>query len=414
MGLFDYFRRHADNQPRAQATTSPGQSFDGLEDPALAAYLRTGIVAQETEQLRNMAVLRCVSLICESIGMLPLNLLRNDATKAPATDHPAYRVLKYKPNTWQTPYEFKSAMQLQVLLYGNAYAQVVRSAGRVIGLVPLFSTQVFARLDRQTLRMVYEVTERDGSARTLNGADVLHLRDLTLDSVRGTSRMRLAQQAIDLAQNADKAATSLFTTGVMAGGAIEVPTPLSETAYARMKKSLEDGYSGAANARKWMLLEEGGKANPFNQSAADAQLMEQRNQQIQEVARAFGVPRPLLMMDDTSWGSGIEQLGIYFVQYGLQHWLTAWEQAIERVLLADAEMGVLAVKFNERALMRGTLNDQSAYLSKALGAGGSAPWITQNEARDTLDMPQSTDPVADLLRNPMTQKGTGNEPAPTA
>lgn len=412
MSILDIFRR----RPQAvRAQVSPGgQTFKGLDDPDLLEYLRTGAEAQAADPLRNMAVLRCISLICESIGMLPLNLIRNDASKAHAVGHPVYRVLKYKPNTWQTPYEFKTAMQLQALMYGNAYAQIVRSAGRVIGLIPLLSVLVQPRLDRDTLKMIYEVTERNGTARTLRGNEVLHLRDLALDGVRGMSRMRLAQEAVDFARNADKAAANVFKTGNLAGGAIEVPKPLSDTAYARVKQSLADGFSGVGSMRKWMLLEEGAKANAFGQSAVDAQLIEQRNQQIQEVARAFGVPRPLLMMDDTSWGSGIEQLGIYFVQYGLQHWMTAWEQALERVLLTDAELGVLTVKFNERALLRGTLNDQAAYLSKALGAGGSAPWITQNEARDTLDLPKSNDPVADQLRNPMTQKGPGNEPPQAA
>lgn len=415
MGILNLFRRHAESKVRAQTTSTPGLSFTGPDDPALLEYIRNGVVGGvRVEDLRNMAVLRCVSLICESIGMLPINLIRNDATKTQMTDHPVYRVLKYKPNTWQTPYEFKSAMQLQALMYGNAYAQVIRSAGRVIAFRPLFSVEVWPRLDRNTLKMTYEVTERNGKAYTLIGRDVLHLRDLSIDGVRGLSRMAMACEAVEFARNADKAAANLFTTGSMAGGAIESPNPLSDNAYKRMRESLDTGYSGAANIRRWMLLEEGAKANQFKGSAADAQLMEQRNQQIQEVARAFGVPRPLLMLDDTSWGSGIEQLGIFFVQYGLQHWLTAWEQAIERAALDDTELGVLTVKFNERALLRGTLADQSAYLSKALGAGGQSPWMTQNEARNTLDMPESDDPAADQLRNPMTQKGQANEPPQVA
>lgn len=415
MAIFDIFRRQAkpEAKPRAQATSAPGQTFTGPDDPALLEYIRRGITLGDgTDELRNMAALRCVSLICESIGMLPLNLLRNDASKAQAMEHPVYRVLKLKPNTWQTPYEFKAAMQLQVLLHGNAYAQVVRSTGRVIGLIPLFSVEVWPRLDRNTLKMTYEVTERNGRAYTLRAEEVLHVRDLTIDGVRGLSRMQLAHAAIDFARTADAAAANLFTTGVMAGGALEAPNALSDTAYKRMRDSLDTNFSGAQNVRRWMMLEEGVKANQFTQSAADAQLMQQRSQQIEEVARAFGVPRPLLMMDDTSWGSGIEQLGIYFVQYGLQHWLTAWEQAAQRALLTDEELGALVVRFNERALMRGTLNDQAGYLSKALGAGGQSPWMTQNEARDTLDMPESADSAADELRNPMTQKGPANEPPP--
>lgn len=414
MRIFDIFRRPAEQRPRAQATSAPGMTFGDINDPAFRDYVRNGIGAQEIEQLQNTAVLRCISLNCKSIGMLPFNLIHNDATKAHAVDHPVYKLLKYRPNTWQTPNEFKSAMQLQVLLHGNAYAQVIRSAGRVIGLVPLLSVMVNPRLDLDTLKMTYQVTERNGTSRMLQGNEVLHLRDLSMDSVKGLSRVHLALNVIDIARDADTASSNLFKTGVMAGGAIEAPKGFSDTAYTRMQQSLTGNYSGAANIRKWMLLEEGAKANQFAMSAADAQLMEQRNQLIADVARVFDTPRPLLMMDETSWGSGIEQLGIYYVQYGLQPWFVMWEQGLERALLTNDEVGALSIKANERALLRGTLNDQAAYLSKALGAGGQAPIMTQNEARDILDMPRSDDPVADQLRNPMTQKAPDNESSQTA
>lgn len=358
-----------------------------------------------------MAALRCVSLICESIGMLPLNLMENGPAKAYATAHPAYRLLKLKPNSWQTPYEFKSQMQLNVLEEGNAYARVIWSAGRPIALIPLDPKAVDAKLEG--FQMVYDYTRPDGGVVRLQANEVLHLRDLSADGVLGMSRMRLARDAIHLAREAEKAAARVFTTGVMAGGAIEVENALSDAAYKRMKDSLDSDYSGAENAQKWMLLEEGAKANKFGTSAADAQHVENRNAQIEEVARAFGVPRPLLMMDDTSWGSGIEQLGIFFVQYGLQHWFTAWEQAAMRVMLSDAEMDRLTVKFNERALLRGTLKDQADYFAKALGAGGQKPWMTQNEVREVSDLPESSGAEANDLKNPMTQPRTGNEPSKT-
>jgi hypothetical protein len=120
------------------------------------------------------------------------------------------------------------------------------------------------------------------------------------------------------------------------------------------------------------------------------------------------------MMDDTSWGTGIEQLGIFFVQYGLAHWFTAWEQACMRVLLAESELEDIAVKFNERALLRGTLTDQANFFAKALGAGGQKPWMSQNEVRENVDLPESDDPNANDLRNPMTQPRNANEPPASA
>ncbi|MDF4005311.1 phage portal protein [Luteibacter sp. PPL552] len=426
MGLFDIFRRPAApeasvavpaavtplDEPRAQAM--PGQQFSSLNDPALLEYIRNGESAGHApDALKNMATLRCVSLISQMIGMLPMNLLSNDDQKTYASDHPAYGLLKRKPNSWQTPFEFKSTLQLSVLEEGNGYARVIWSAGRPIALIPLDAKAVKPRLTA-TFDMVYDYTRPDGGVVTLSSREVFHVRDLSQDSVVGMSRMRLAKGALELARQAELAAERLLRTGVMAGGAIEVPNALSDTAYKRMRDSLDSNYAGAENAGKWMLLEEGAKGNRFGSSASDAQHIENRNAQIEEVARAWGVPRPLLMMDDTSWGSGIKELNKFFVSYGLAPWFVAWEQAAARVLLTDAEMDSYVFKFNAAALLRGTPEEQADYLAKSLGAGGSAPWQTQNEARKWVDLPLSKDPQADLLRNPMTQSRTGNEPAPAS
>lgn len=394
---------------RPQAST--GQSFSGLDDPDLLEYIRGSNL--HNEALRNMAALRCVSLICESVGMLPVNLIKDGPGKEHAKDHGAYRVLKYKPNGWQTPYEAKSQIQLSVLENGSGYARIIWSRGRPVALIPLAFERVRAELG-DDFAMRYYYTRSDGGQVQLSQREMFHLRDLSTDGVTAIARMKLAKGAIKLARDAEKAAGRIFETGNMAGGAIESPNELSETAYGRMKQSMSDEYEGAQNAGKWMILEEGAKANKFGSSAVDAQHIENRNAQIAEVARAFGVPRPLLMMDDTSWGSGIEQLGIYFVQYGLQHWFTAWEQALARSFLLDSELGQLYFKFNERALLRGTLKDQTDAFAKAAGAGGHRPWMKTNEIRDCLDMPASDDPQADMLSNPMTQKGNANELTQTA
>lgn len=163
----------------------------------------------------------------------------------------------------------------------------------------------------------YEITSEGGARETLDGQDVLHIRDLSMDGVSGISRMKMAMDAINVASQAQRAASRVFESGVMAGGALEFPNALSDKSYQRMRDSLANDYSGAENAGKWLLIEEGGKASQFSATPADAQQIENRNHQIEEIARIFGVPRPLLMLDDTSWGSGIEQLAIFFVQYTL-------------------------------------------------------------------------------------------------
>lgn len=397
-------------RPQANAGS---QTFNGLDDPRLLEFIRCGQAGYgETFQLRNMAVLRCVSLICGTVGMLPLNLIEAGPEKRVATEHPVHRLLKVKPNSWQTPLEFKRQMELSKQRDGDAYARVVWSMGRPIQLVPLDSTAMEAELS-DDWKMVYRYNSKKRGKVELKQEEVFHLRDLSTDGVTSLSRMKLADRAIRLALDAERAASRIFETGNMAGGAIETPNALSENAYNRMRESLDSEFAGARSAQRWMLLEEGASANKFGSTARDAQHRENRDMQVEEVARLFGVPRPLLFMDDTSWGSGIEQLAIFFLQYTMLEHFTNWEQAAARTLLSERDLERFQPKFNVRALMRGTLKDQADFFAKALGAGGQSPWHTQNEVRELLDYPESEQAGTNELRNPMTEKGPTNEPAPT-
>ena len=401
-------------KPEAQSrpsSSAEGVTFAGMDDPALLEYIRGGQLGVSSKMLRNTAALRCLTLIGNGLGMLPTSLYEAGPEKRVLKDHPAHKLLRIKPNPYQTPMEFKAQMQLLLETEGNAYARIIRSGSRPIHLIPFEKGRVEPKLG-SNFRMQYRCQTENGNQITLDQEEVLHIRDLSLDGITGLSRQKLSQDVFELADAARKAAANVFKTGVMAGGAIEVPHALSDQAYQRMRQSLEQEYSGADNINKWMIAEEGATAKPFASTAKDGQQIENRNHQIEEVARLYGVPRPLLMMDDTSWGSGIEQLAIFFVQYTLAPRFVAWEQALARALLTDRERESLYFKFNERALMRGTLKDQADYFAKALGAGGHQPWHTADEVRDLVEYPASDLPHASQLGQPSGKKDA-NEPQKT-
>lgn len=422
MKLFDRFRGgpEAESRPLDDGTrqepalkdepvrfmaSAPGPVFQGLSDPALLEFIRNGQKAATSSMLRNTSALRCLSLIGNGLGMLPTSLYRSGDDKEVASDHPAHKLLRFKPNPWQTPMEFKSQMQVLLETEGNAYARIIRAAGRPIHLIPFEKGKVDAKLG-SNWRMQYRCTTENGGQLTLDQDEILHVRELSIDGVLGLSKRRLSTEVFELAEQAQRAAGNVFKTGVMAGGAIEVPNALSDTAYDRMRTSIKEDHSGAENVNSWMIAEEGAKVNRFGSTAADAQQLESRNHQIEEVARLYGVPRPLLMMDDTSWGSGIEQLAIFFVQFTMTPRFTAWEQALARSLLTDRERETLYFKFNERALLRGTLKDQADYFAKALGAGGHQPWHTANEVRDLAEYPADPNPKFNTLGDPSGKKAT--------
>lgn len=407
MGLFDMFRRAvgADTTARPAAMDSEAHWVD-LSDPRLAAFMRdgetgSGVSVSADAALRNMAVFRCVDIIASTIGMLPLYLMRKGAEGqvTPAEDHPLYDLLLHRPNAWQTGHQFRSHMQTSALMEGNAFALIVRSTRRVAALVPLDSRLVTVRQNADWT-LTYRYNKPASGWVDYPGDDILHIRGLSRDGILGLSRTKVAREAIGLALQAEQAAARVFRNGMLVGGVLTHPQKLSDTAFARLQASLHERYVGTENAHKSMLLEEGMTYKEIASTTASTQNVETRNLQIEEVARAFGVPRPLLMQDATSWGTGIEQLAILFVRFGLAPWFTAWEGEANVKLLSPVERRTLYVDFDERELLRGSMTDQASYFSAALGAGGHSPWMSQNEIRTSAGLGRHPD--GDSLTNPMT------------
>lgn len=396
MGIIDWFRSSA---PEPVAATPPqvqalglGAEFYGLDDPYLAQFIRGGGVTMSgatvsvESAMKNTAVFRCVSMLSFSIAMLPLHLFEAGDERQKATSHPLFSVLHRKPNGWQTAFEFRQLMQAWALVHGNAYAMKVRQGDRVTALLPIDPLRVEVRQD-DSLRVSYRYTAPSGGQRDLAADDVFHIRGFTMDGLTGRSLVKQAAEAIGLAMQAERAAARLFKNGMIVGGALEMPDAhrLSAEAMDRLRASME-AREGADQAHRWLLLEEGMKAKPFSQTAHDSQHLEMRGHQVEEIARVFGCPRPLLMVDDTSWGSGIDVLGQLFVRYGLNPWFEAWEQAISRCLLSDREQGRFYAKFNAGALLRGSMKDQAEFFAKGLGSGGHHPWLHPDEVRDWQEL----------------------------
>jgi len=387
-------------QPEAQAPAHSVQAYTSVDlaDSLALAVLggsenASGAVVNRRTVLRNSAVARCVFLISNSIGMLPLHLLQaSDGGKTEkARDHPLFDVLSAKASKSQSAFVFRRLMQHRVLTDGNAYAYVVRARGRVLALHPIAPDRVTPE-QRDDWSVIYKVRDKSGGERTVQPEDMLHIMGPSEDGIKGLALTDYAADVLGLSLRAQEAAARVFRNGMMVGGALQTEGKLTDTAIAHLRASIEERFSGSENAGKSLILEEGLKYQPMSTSSKDAQNLETRQHQIEEVARIFGVPRPFLMVDDTSWGTGIEQLGIFFVQYGLAPWFKAWEEAISMTLLTDQERkDRLFPKFNERALLRGSMEAQANFLSKLVGTGGAPQIMEQNEARGFLDLSQHAD-----------------------
>lgn len=414
----------ASTQSRAVAVGEAVQAYS-INDPFLIDFLRSGyeaasgVTVSVEAAMRNTPLFRAVSLISYAMGMLPLQLI-DETTKEKATGHPLYRLLHREPNNWQTAFDFRTLMQLRALVKGNAYALIIRSKDvrtgkdKVVRLIPLDPDKVTPVQSAEDWSVSYRYQPDKGGPRTFAPHEIFHLRGLSLDGISGLSLVKQARDAIGLSISAELAAGRLFKNGSFIGGALKHPQTLSDPAFDRLKASLAE-KEGAENAGKNLILEEGMDYVAMSANARDAQMVEFRKFQVEEIARVTGVPRPLLMVDETSWGSGIEALGRFFVQYALGPWFEAWQQAAERSLLVGDEKDTLSIKFNAGALLRGSLKDQADFYAKALGAGGAPGWRSQNEIRDLDDLPRDADPASDTINKgsspPSPAPGGDNEPA---
>lgn len=399
--LSSYRRSEAQAPVQMLERTGPVQAFTALDfdSPVLAEFLRdgsvsgSGLAVNEIMALRNSTFFRAANLISGSIGMLPVHLMRRTMDGKgqekieKAKSHKLYRVLHKRPNTYQTAFEFKSYMQLLALLDGNAYGLILRGIrGEVDQIIPLPRKAVTPKLT-DDWQMTFEYRRPKGGTVVLQASDVFHFRHpITRDGIQGVSLVDMAVNSLGIATQAERAASKMLRGGVMAGGALETANTLGDEAIGHLKESMRERQLDGEHAGEWLILEEGLTAKPFITNAKDAQYDELRKRQAEEISRFTGVPRPLLMFDETSWGSGIEQLGLYFVTYCLMPWFIAWEQAIERSCFTVAEQSAdeLYVKFNEGALLRGSLKEQADFFAKALGPNNA--YRTANEVRGAFDL----------------------------
>lgn len=363
-----------------------------VEDPALAAFLEgrgnsAGRSVTEHSAMRNASFNRAVRLVSGTIGMLPLNLIETlpDGTKQKASSHAVHKLLRVRTNQWQTPAQFKSYMQGRALLTGDAFAFKVPGVRGIQALIPMDPSRITVSLSDE-FDLTYTWQRKDGGTKVYRRDEVLHLRaPWSRDGITGEGLLSMASEALALAEAADTAAGRLMRNGSYVGGALTHPKSLTAEAQQSLRAQFDERYSGPENTGRWLVLEEGMEAKPFGMTGKDAEGIAQRKHQAEEISRFTDVPRPLLMFDETSWGSGIEQLGLFFVTYCLLPWFVQWEESVASALLTDAERDRYTVKFNEAALLRGSLKDQAEFLSKAIGGPGQGGWMVPDEARDKFD-----------------------------
>jgi len=342
------------------------------------------------QAMRVAAVWACVRLLATAVAMLPLSLYRKDGEKNVLdTKHPIYRLLALRPNYWQSPFEFLQMVVTHILIKGNFYAQKVIYRGEIADLVHLDPSCVTPVLKAGGIVYRYQNGE---VVREFKQSDILHIRGLSTDGVRGLSVLEHARNTVGAAVEMEKHGAGMMQNGARPSGVLYTDLELSDEAFERIRKDFEKNFMGSDAAGRPLILETGLKWAQLSMNAADAQFIEQRKLTRSEIAMFFGVP-PHMIGDierGTSWGSGIEQQNLGFLVHTLMPYIVNIQQACLRDLIPENDRPNFVVKFDTDLLTRADFiaRQNGLQIQKRNGVISANDW-RKIEGKDPIADPEA-------------------------
>ncbi len=376
MGIFSGLFRSRD-APKNRTSGSAYSFFMGGST--------SGKRVNERSAMQMTAVYSCVRILSEAVAGLPLHLYQytDNGGKEKAVKHPLYFLLHDEPNPEMTSFVFRETMMTHLLLWGNAYAQIIRNGkGEIIALYPLMPDRMTVDRDEKG-RLYYEYMVSSDDAPTIKGStvklppsEVLHIPGLGFDGLVGYSPIAMAKNAIGMAIACEEYGAKFFANGAQPSGVLEHPGTIKDPS--RVRESWTQTFGGSQNANKVAVLEEGMKYTPISISPEQAQFLETRKFQINEIARIFRVPPHMVGDLEKSSFSNIEQQSLEFVKYTLDPWVSRWEQSIVRSLLTEEEKKQYFIKFNVDGLLRGDYESRMNGYATARQNG----WMSANDIRE--------------------------------
>ena len=347
----------------------------------------SGKIVNEKTALSVSAVYACVRVLSESIASLPLDLFKYVPSVGSEKDreHPLFRVLHDEPNPEMTSFMFRETAQQHLLTYGNSYSQIIRNFyGQVTALYPLMPDRMEVHRDDETGEIYYlyrvrkddiiQGVKKEEQVR-LDASDVLHIAGLGFDGLVGYSPIAMMRDSIGATLAAEEYSSKFFDNGATPSGVLEHPGVLKDPE--KLRDSWHKAYGGSGNAGKVAILEEGLTFKSISISPADAQLIEVRKFQIEDIARIFRIPPHMIGDLEHATFSNIEHQSLEFVKFTLGPWMARWEQAMNRSLLNAKDKQDHYIQFNAEGLLRGDLKSRNDAYAVARQNG----WMSANDIR---------------------------------
>ncbi|UOK71703.1 phage portal protein [Ancylobacter polymorphus] len=357
-------------------------------DPAWLEFFgsrksKAGVEVSWDSALDVSTILACVRVIAEGVAQVPLRVMQelpDGKGSKPATEHPLYKVLNRRPNPWQTSFAMRETMIFHLALTGNAffYKNLVR--GRVKELIPIDPGCITVTRNND-YSLTYTVTAPDGSTATFPQAMIWHVRGPSWDTWRGMDAVRRAREAIGLTIATENTQAELHANGLQMSGVLSTDQKLDPAKFQQLQAWVA-AQIGGSNRHKPFIIDSGLQWAPRSMTGVDAQHLDTRKFQIEELCRAMRV-MPLMVGHpaDMAARAATESIFLQHVVHTLMPWVVRIEQSIDNDLLDGPEDEQYFASFYMNSLMRGATKDRAEYYSKALGSGGSPAWMTQDEVR---------------------------------
>lgn len=336
----------------------------------------SGENVDEKSAMQIATVYACVRLLADSIAQLPLHLYKAEGEdgRTKATDHPLYKILYRQPNPEMTSFSFREVMMTHLLLWGNAYAQIVRDGKNgILGLYPLLPENV--EVDRDSSGQLYyiyhaytdEVPGETNKDIIFRRDEILHVPGLGFNGLVGFSPIAMMKNSLGTTLAVEKYGSAFFRNGAQPSGVLEHPGVLKDPQ--KIRDNWSDVYGGPNNAHKVALLEEGMTYKPISLPPEDSQFLSTREFGVEEICRIFRVPPHMVQDLKRATFSNIEHQSIDFVVHTLDPWIVRIEQAIIKDLLVEEEQDIYFPKFNVDGLLRGDAASRMDAYTKGIANG---------------------------------------------
>ena len=393
MGLIDWLILQNHPKPKAVQQKPPTITDNVRDSGQIFVFGKSdsGETVNEKSAMQIATVYACVRLLAETMAGLPLHLYRYtdpaEQNKEKAKDHPLYKLLYRQPNEEMTSFTFRETMMTHLLLWGNAYAQIIRNGrNNILGLYPLQPDQMEVDRDKQG-RIIYiyraysdDVPGLANKEYVFRADEIFHVPGLGFNGLIGFSPIAMMKNALGTALAVEKYGSAFFKNGAQPSGVLEHPGVLKNPE--KIRQNWSDVYGGSGNAHKVAVLEEGMSYKPISLPPEDSQFLSTRQFGVNEICRIFRVPPHMVQDLSHATFSNIEHQSIDYVVYTLTPWLNRFEQAITKDLLLPSEQDTYFPRFNVDGLLRGDYASRSSGYASGISNG----YLSPNDVRRLENM----------------------------